>query len=724
MSGPIVFACTLLVKVTVLLVMGFAVVGAVRRYPAALHHRIWALMFGGALMLPLLMAALPAWQVLPLPLEGPEVEGLPVTSSAGAAGHSAEPGAWVDPLESVTPGPALGGVSGVESVDQGRSVSQLLVSRLDLVLIGGWILGSVVILLWLGAALRNLDRLRRRAVPVRERRILDELDALRGNLGMTDRRIRLLVSTEVRLPVTWGGSRPVVFLPPAITTGSHRAMRMVMLHELLHVRRWDWLVRIGVLAVCALYWFHPLVWLARRHMLAAEERAVDEAAVDSGFTRVEYAEQLVRVARLLGRAPEWVSVAVPFARPRAIQKRLQNLVRPTAAPRRLTRGMRLGVTTGAVFFVIGVSVLEGRSFEGVSSEPPLEIADLPHLTVSVPGASDGAFPSVAAPFLLPGGDVVVPIGDLGQLRVFGSGGKLVETLGGPGGDSGAFEDLSAAWARGDTIEAFDAMLQRITRFLPDGGVEVVGLAREGGGPLTVIPGALSDGWLVAAVTPEGSSGRDRVVLERVDRNGRQLGLVAETEGIVRYRFPGGSSPEPLSPRGLVEVRDGRVYAAETLSPTIKLIDPDRGLERRMDWEVETSLPPDEAFRLVADSALARSTPDRASDIRRRLDAASSPDRISAFWDFIVDEEGLIWVRTFDPIRDAAILGGLGTGSYLQGGAGPGGEWRIFTPEGVEIGSIEIPEGFEPTHISRDAVVGVYHSAFTEGSVGVHALRRW
>jgi hypothetical protein len=112
--------------------------------------------------------------------------------------------------------------------------------------------------------------------------------------------------------------------------------------------------------------------------------------------------------------------------------------------------------------------------------------------------------------------------------------------------------------------------------------------------------------------------------------------------------------------------------------------------------------------------------------QRLLEAAlevPEPDRISAFWSFIVDEEGYVWVLPYDPAAHSAALEGLGSGSYLLGGSGPGGLWRVFAPDGTEVDPVRVPDELEPVTITSDAVVGIRRDELGVESVRVHVLRR-
>jgi uncharacterized protein (TIGR03435 family) len=74
-----------------------------------------------------------------------------------------------------------------------------------------------------------------------------------------------------------------------------------MLHELEHVWRCDYLSHCLARTVCAVYWFHPLVWIAWRQLALEAERACDDAVLGCSDAS-DYADQLVRLARRLSMA--------------------------------------------------------------------------------------------------------------------------------------------------------------------------------------------------------------------------------------------------------------------------------------------------------------------------------------------------------------------------------------------------------------------------------------
>jgi TonB family protein len=74
-----------------------------------------------------------------------------------------------------------------------------------------------------------------------------------------------------------------------------------IVHELEHVKRGDWLSHCFARAVCAVYWFHPLVWIALRRLALEAERSCDDAVLRRSEATA-YADQLVGIAQRLSSA--------------------------------------------------------------------------------------------------------------------------------------------------------------------------------------------------------------------------------------------------------------------------------------------------------------------------------------------------------------------------------------------------------------------------------------
>ena len=84
---------------------------------------------------------------------------------------------------------------------------------------------------------------------------------------------------DVPVPLTWGAVRPTILLPRHATTWTGPELEATLAHERAHIARRDWLVQAAATAICAVFWFHPLAWIARRSLLHEAELAADAVAL-------------------------------------------------------------------------------------------------------------------------------------------------------------------------------------------------------------------------------------------------------------------------------------------------------------------------------------------------------------------------------------------------------------------------------------------------------------
>lgn len=357
-----------------------------------------------------------------------------------------------------------------------------------------------------------------------------------------------------------------------------------------------------------------------------------------------------------------------------------------------------------------------RTSDSIPEGTPVEVIDEPRLSVGVlRGDTARQFHRVSTPFLHRDSLLVVPVSGDAAIRVFGPDGRLLRSLGGSGEGPGEFRRLAAAWPRGETIEAFDGMLGRITRFTPAGSTRVVGLA-SGPAAQSAAGRPLPDGWVLYGVESGDMGRRDTVAVHHFGRDGRHRGVITRVEGFSRYRTEYYGGPDPLSPKAVVAVRDSLVYVGETLTPRIRVLSPDGDLRREITWTPDSLPPPEEAFSSVVEAAAAGAEKDRAATVRKQLRSFPVRDRVSAFWGLLVDAEGFVWVERYDPSKHSLQLGA---------GTGPGaaGEWLILTPDGRRVGTIRMPDGFRPSRVTRGAVVGIHRDELDVERVRVHPLRR-
>jgi TonB family protein len=110
---------------------------------------------------------------------------------------------------------------------------------------------------------------------------------------------RLLISLKVDVPMAIGWLKPVVLLPANMITGLNSAqLEMLILHELAHIRRHDYLVNFLQTLVEILLFFHPGVLWASKQMRNEREYCSDDIAVQHCGNAIAYAHTLADTASL------------------------------------------------------------------------------------------------------------------------------------------------------------------------------------------------------------------------------------------------------------------------------------------------------------------------------------------------------------------------------------------------------------------------------------------
>jgi TonB family protein len=198
--------------------------------------------------------------------------------------------------------------------------------------------GCVVRLAWTALGLLRLRHVRAMSIPA------DDLTAismpLERELGA---RADIRYSSAVDGPATIGMLRPVVLLPQRFRDLAPPIQRAVLCHELLHVRRRDWLPQLLEELWCGVFWFHPAARALANRLSISRETVVDAAAIAVTRDRRAYAAALLAFAT----APSRLAGATPFIRPRHFERRIALIAREASMPRS-SIALKLTLTAGAV----------------------------------------------------------------------------------------------------------------------------------------------------------------------------------------------------------------------------------------------------------------------------------------------------------------------------------------------------------------------------------------
>jgi beta-lactamase regulating signal transducer with metallopeptidase domain len=347
------------VKVTVIVVVALAATAVLRRRSAAVRHFVLAAALGCAAATPALRLVVPAWQ--------------------------ASVGAWMTesrlqfidrPLAVFEP-TALDGVSTASP-----AAAATWPSAIAHWIVAVWLAGAAASLAVLAVGLFWLARLRSQSQQISNQRWRQAAAEIARGFGL--RRVPVLLQGEqTPLVATWGFARPVIILPPGAASWSADRIRIVLAHELAHVRRGDWLVQLGAELLRAAYWFNPLVWMACRRLRLESEQACDDAVLQLGVDSATYATELVDLARAFRSQPQPFVPAVAIARSSSLERRVRAMLNLRLNRDPLTRSASLAAAAllAAITVLVASFGAAAQSFSTVSGS----LVD--PLTRPMPGAT-------------------------------------------------------------------------------------------------------------------------------------------------------------------------------------------------------------------------------------------------------------------------------------------------------------------------------------------------
>ena len=229
-----------------------------------------------------------------------------------------------------------------------------------------WIAGAVAFWLRLIGGWILAQRLRFRLTRSAPGEWQQTLDRLRTRIRVS-RPVRLLVSALIETPAVVGWLRPVVLVPVGALSGfPPEQIEALLLHELAHIRRHDYLINVFQNIVEAVLFYHPAVWWISGHIRAERELCCDEAAVSVSGDAIAYARAL---ADLESARPAHLKT-VMAATGGSLKRRIASLLgQPHPASRTLSGP---GIVAAAMLLAVTALAVWGQP----AARPRFEVASV------------------------------------------------------------------------------------------------------------------------------------------------------------------------------------------------------------------------------------------------------------------------------------------------------------------------------------------------------------
>ena len=112
-------------------------------------------------------------------------------------------------------------------------------------------------------------------------------------------KVKVFVSDLVRSPLTVGYIKPIILLPvAALNNLSTQQVEAILLHELSHIRRYDYLVNLVISVINTVLYFNPFVKQFMKTIEEERENCCDELVLQFGYDKVGYASALLTLEKL------------------------------------------------------------------------------------------------------------------------------------------------------------------------------------------------------------------------------------------------------------------------------------------------------------------------------------------------------------------------------------------------------------------------------------------
>jgi HEAT repeat protein/beta-lactamase regulating signal transducer with metallopeptidase domain len=348
------------VKYTVVLGGTFAAAVFLRRASAATRHLAWTLGLAGTLLVPALSFGLPRWEVPLVRLATDESATVPAAATPPVLVHGPHA---TDDRAQVTAAPAQALPVVTSSPSQASRAASFAIdlgsiSWTTLLLIV-WAAGAAIVLGRVLLGLAAVEWMSRRTPLVVDAPWSAQASALASSLGLA--RVRFLRSSTATMPMAWGICRPSILMPADADAWPADRLRIVLLHELAHVKRRDCATHVFAQIACAVYWFNPLAWMAARRLRSERERACDDLVLSAGTRGSDYANELLEVARVMraGRFPAVLAGAtLAMAHRSQLEGRLIAILDPTLSRHGLSRLRAAAGTAAFVLLLVPVASLQ------------------------------------------------------------------------------------------------------------------------------------------------------------------------------------------------------------------------------------------------------------------------------------------------------------------------------------------------------------------------------
>ncbi len=250
-----------------------------------------------------------------------------------------------------------------------------------------WVIGlSVFVIRSLGGFL-YLNRLKSKAWDIKEKEWNQRFNELKQSLGL---KLDVLIKESDKLasPLVYGYLKPVILFPAGLIQGlTVEEVEVILLHELAHLKRNDYVINIIINVLSAVYFYHPAFWWLQSQLDNEREFATDEIVMNLKKDNLLFIKALTKTKEF-----QMMSPALGFAGSSKNQllERVNRIMKKQQNPNWLSPMLSI-IVLGTAFFLMS----QAQTKEQVKEETPKP-------TISVDSSSVSTFTLIADSMMING----------------------------------------------------------------------------------------------------------------------------------------------------------------------------------------------------------------------------------------------------------------------------------------------------------------------------------
>jgi beta-lactamase regulating signal transducer with metallopeptidase domain len=218
-------------------------------------------------------------------------------------------------------------------------------------LVFSWFIGFVILLFRFTGSMIYIQRLKRTNLEDVTGPWMELMGELSDKIGVS-KVVRLAESSMVKVPLTAGYLKPVILLPLGTISGvSPQMIEAILLHELAHIRRRDYLVNLIQSVIEIIFFYHPVTWWISGRIREDREHICDDLALSISNDKITYIKALTAMEEQ-NIKPVTLAPAMTGSR-----KKLLHRVTRLAYPEKIRKGFMEGMVACLMLagIILGIS---------------------------------------------------------------------------------------------------------------------------------------------------------------------------------------------------------------------------------------------------------------------------------------------------------------------------------------------------------------------------------